>query len=520
MLRQGVKDFIGKYFDYSAAEAGKLTEAKIHVDEVASSVAAFYERIRNLVDYREEHLLRKHIIGRALHRRLFFKDGKSNIAEPLIREIIRSGHLPNDSIPENRIPEVQKIIERVLFLLSGLESLKLRSRNRKAVSEWITGITVSAIEETLDPPKKDEMTSELMFNIMKETISIKGDRISNQESYIHLMIAIEKALLKSDYYQIHYRLLKFIYPEWLALPLSELINFKDSMDRYIESRPAPYFLKLTERYNTVFYLLSRLVFRMGNGAETEALLTDESKLENTLKADYQKLYTEGKSRLARLAILSIISFFFSKIVIALAVEIPIDRYITHNFSVSTTILSIVFPPILMFLIILSMRLPSKNNFNLILKEIKSVIYEENKKEYLVSIPVRKPNAVMVYLFYFLSFSFSAYIISVSLLALNFSVMNIIIFSIFTSLVIATGIKIGNRAKEISLEESKGSAASFILDLLVVPFAELGKWVMKGLSKVNVLVAIMDLIVELPFQVFVEFLESFRNLIVGKKEEIK
>ncbi len=520
MLRQGVKDFIDKYFDCSATEAGKLTEAKIHVDEVASSVAAFYERIRNLVDYREEHLLRKHIIGRALRRRLFFKDSKSNIAEPLIREIIRSGHLPNDSIPESRIPEVQKIVERTLFLLSSLGVAKLRSRNRKIVSEWIIGITVSAIEETLDPPKKDEMTSELMFNLMKETISIKGERISNQESYIHLMIAIEKALLKSDYYQIHYRLLKFIYPEWLTLPLPELISFKDSIDRYIGSRTAPYFLKLVEHYNTVFYLLSRLVFGTENAAAAGALLIDEGKLESTLKKDYQKLYTEGKSRLARLAILSIISFFFSKIVIALAVEIPIDQYITHSFSASTTILSIIFPPFLMLLIVLSMRLPSKENFNLILKELKAVIYEESKKEYLVSIPIKKVNGIIIYLFYFLSFSVSAYIIYGSLSALNFSVMNIIIFSIFTSLVIATGIKINNRAKEISLEEPKGSALSFILDLLVVPFAELGKWVMKGLSKINVFVAIMDLIVELPFQVFVEFLESFRNFILGKKEEIK
>ena len=43
----------------------------IHVDEVASAVAAFYEKIRGVVDWREEHLMRRAAIERMLNEGCF-----------------------------------------------------------------------------------------------------------------------------------------------------------------------------------------------------------------------------------------------------------------------------------------------------------------------------------------------------------------------------------------------------------------------------------------------------------------
>ena len=43
--------------------------ANLHVDEVASKVASFYEKVRKIVDWREEHLMRRIAIKRILKRR-------------------------------------------------------------------------------------------------------------------------------------------------------------------------------------------------------------------------------------------------------------------------------------------------------------------------------------------------------------------------------------------------------------------------------------------------------------------
>ena len=43
----------------------------LHVDEVASKVAAFYEHVRTIVDWKEEHLMRRAAIIRKLKRKFF-----------------------------------------------------------------------------------------------------------------------------------------------------------------------------------------------------------------------------------------------------------------------------------------------------------------------------------------------------------------------------------------------------------------------------------------------------------------
>ena len=75
--------------------------ATIHVDEVASALAGFYEKIREVVEWREEQLMRRAAIERMIKRRLLVeKDGKE-ISYALVMELIRGGHFPNDKMPES-----------------------------------------------------------------------------------------------------------------------------------------------------------------------------------------------------------------------------------------------------------------------------------------------------------------------------------------------------------------------------------------------------------------------------------
>ena len=52
-----------------AQEPPQQGVSTIHVDEVAAKVAGFYEKIRGVIDWREEHLLRRGGIERILKRR-------------------------------------------------------------------------------------------------------------------------------------------------------------------------------------------------------------------------------------------------------------------------------------------------------------------------------------------------------------------------------------------------------------------------------------------------------------------
>src|SRR3989338_10071170 len=109
-LSKNVKNLIEQHKLWRQDIEPKSGDANISVDEVAARVASFYEKIRGVVDWREEHLLRKTAIERILKRRVFTKTPGEDFAEPFLEELVRGGHFPNESIPKRKIPEIQQIV--------------------------------------------------------------------------------------------------------------------------------------------------------------------------------------------------------------------------------------------------------------------------------------------------------------------------------------------------------------------------------------------------------------------------
>ena len=116
-LSQQTKKLISSYQAWFQSFQSKEGLDVINVDEVASKVAKFYEKMRGVTDWREEHLLRKTAIERALKRRLFLKRDGKEISEPLTHELIRGGHFPNDAIPESKILEISSFAFWIFYIL-------------------------------------------------------------------------------------------------------------------------------------------------------------------------------------------------------------------------------------------------------------------------------------------------------------------------------------------------------------------------------------------------------------------
>ncbi|HUZ92566.1 MAG TPA: hypothetical protein VNG29_01025 [Candidatus Paceibacterota bacterium] len=517
------EEFLGKYRAYLAErEAGEFKDApKIHVDEIASKVAAFYEKTRNIIDYREEHLLRKNTIERALRRRIFLKEINAKFAEPLVKELIRSGHLPNDSVPEAKIPEVQKIIDNLIYLL-GHDAFK-DEREKETVSRWLIAISGAAIEEELFPRDKERMLSDAMFAALKAGIVVRNAAPSEQEINIQLFIAIQRALFRPDNVQLEYRFLRFAYPEWgkmdaaaLEETARNLASLKTSLGHFFKYPLAPQFQRLANREKTVFLIFGDVM----TGASAASALADPDRLASETKFFYDRRYGKARAGLRKLAFLSVVSFLISKLLVAFAIEVPLDKYLSHSFSFVSVGVNILFPPLLMLMIVAYIRLPSSANYDLVAAEVAKLVRSDEPKKYVVAAPTKRGAATVtaVWLAYLVTLAAILYGLVKFLLWIYFSPASIVIFALFTSMVIATGVRVNNRAKEMSLEKEKASMWSFVLDLVIVPFMAIGRWTISGLSKFNVLVIVFNFLLELPLQLFVEFLENFRGFIRSKKEE--
>ena len=530
-LSQPTQKLIQKYQTWYQSLQPEEGIATVHVDEVASRVAAFYEKVRGVIDWREEHLLKRAAIERIIKRRLFLKKDGGEIAAPLVQELIRGGHFPNDAIPEEKIEEVKGLIDKYIFILENSpppppEKIKVQ------LYDWILGIAACEIEETLSPPLKEKALIEYMLDLMKERIEVKEGILviggmSEKEKNTQIYIAIQRALFKLDSPIISYNLLKQRYPQWKNLPQSQIEEIAKniysiwaSLEKDLNHPLAEKFYKICARYDTPYLIV-------GDILTTDLLKAKENLekpeiLENLIKDIYQKRLRRVKERIGRAAIYTTLSIFLTKMLLAFAIEIPFDKYVTGQFSYFTLGLNILIPPALMFILVLSIRQPSRQNLQKAIMEVMKIVYERERKDVYQIKSSPKRGIILstaLAIFYLAGFLISFGLIIWGLEKLNFSILSMIIFLIYISLISFAGVKIRQRAQELVIEEEKETVLRMLFDMFSLPIIQIGKWLSRQWTKYNVLVVLFNSLIDMPFQIFVEFLEQWRYFLKEKKEEI-
>ncbi len=126
---------------------------------------------------------------------------------------------------------------------------------------------------------------------------------------------------------------------------------------------------------------------------------------------------------------------------------------------------------------------------------------------------------IITIFYLLTFVITFGLIILGLQKLNFGILSIIIFLIFISLISFAGVKIRERSRELEVIEKKESFLMIFIDFFSLPIIRVGKWLSSQWAKYNIIIVLINFLIDLPFQSFVEFLEQWRAFLKEKKEEI-
>ena len=198
---------------YHKRDILKEEENKIEVEDITSRVTFVYEKLRNSVDFKEAHLLRRFAIERNLRRRLILETLKPHIAKGLIEDLIRSKYLPNNTIPERMILDVAQIIRRYGDLFVLLNDL-YQGKERKNYFDWIIGVMACELDMFLNPEDIEDSLIETMYSMVKNRVKFTGDEIKIREKNIQLYISIHKSLVKSDDTIISYHLFNLYFPDW------------------------------------------------------------------------------------------------------------------------------------------------------------------------------------------------------------------------------------------------------------------------------------------------------------------
>jgi len=537
-LSEDTKNLISQYRNWRQSLQPKKGVTTIHVDEIAARVAAFYEKIRIIVDWKEEHLMRRAMIIRKLKRRFLSIDlnnppKDNSMAESLILELIRGGHFPNDRIEEIKFETVQRIINKYVFILRNRPQTGT-PREKIQLYNWILEIAACEIEENLASSRKEIALINYMFDKMKKRIFLnegifKMGAFNEEEKNIQIYIAVQQALFKLDSPIISYNLIKYKYPdwnnpssEWLSEATKNIYNLWRVLEGHLSHPLGKKFYAICEKYDTPYLLLGDILSEE-NQEEALNKVSEPEVLESSIKKAYNKRLSTLKKRLYRAALYSTLSVLLGNIVSIFFVEYPLAKWLTGTFAPVTIVVDILGPTFLMFLLTTTIKLPSKNNLNVVIMETMKIVYKSDKTDtYEVKVPKKRTGIILssiIALIYavgaLVSFGFIVWIFELA----GFPPTSIMLNIMFVALITFAGLAIRKRGQELTVQEKSGGFFAFIFDVLSLPVAATGHWLSVKWKRYNAIAAFFNALIDMPFSIFVEFIEQWRFFLKERKEEI-
>ncbi|OGF28026.1 hypothetical protein A2331_02865 [Candidatus Falkowbacteria bacterium RIFOXYB2_FULL_34_18] len=514
---------------------------KIKVSELVSKMSFYYEKIRNMVDYEEEYLLRKNAIERILRRQIVI-EGKiteviskelniPEISKHLITELISAAYLPNNKIPESKINEISKIINKYLILkkyfLIEFKDLKINEKNE--IVKWIIALLASDIEENLGRSRVDLTVVDYMFELLAGGITLPKNSPYEDDRKIQIFIGIYRNFLKFDQGMMSHILFKYYNRGWSGCDeravesvAKNIIDLKDKIQEQINHPLAGQLNRIISRYTVFFSMLVDAIEENPEDVYT-SFKNDPKALDRSIKKVCKKKYGEVRKKLWRAAIRSIIYIFITKSVFAIALEVPANKWLGEELNAFSLLINIAFPAILLFFVVLFTKFPSDDNSVKVVSGIEGVIFLEKQEE--IKHKLRKPakrSAVLHTIFgliYAVTFFLSFGAIIWALDKINFSWVSMVIFLFFLAFVSFFSIRIRKGARELMVLESKEKFLTLLIDFFYVPIIEAGKWLSEKFSKINVFVFIMDVIIEAPFKIFITVAEEWTKYVRERKDEI-
>lgn len=499
--------------------------SKYQVSRTVSLLAAVYEKARNAVEFRAEHLIRRAAIERILKRRIILGGATNTMAENMIVELLWARYIDSSQVDDAKVEYVQKIIDKYLVIKFGVYQGKQQVNHISW--ETILGLLSSEIEEALVPAKKREALNNFFYQAILPNIRIP--EIDEKTRNIVTYIAVERAYAQSDDPLILFHLIKLLQPEWLEATsqtandhLKDLFNNITLIQQALKHKLSEPLLRYVRKHNPPFLLIRD--FLLEKAKQARSIVSQEQLLEESLSQLAEKRYKEIGAKIRRAVVRSIIYIFLTKMVFALALEVPVDLFITKKIDYLAIGINTLFPPLLLFVIAGFLKVPGADNTKHLIRNVKNILYsfETLKSEANVfhsKIVDRRPILTGIFsAFYVAAFIISFGFISYILTSLHFNIASQIIFIFFVTLVSFFAYRIRLSAKEYEVVQ-RGGLLSPVIDFFFIPILSVGRALSSEIAKLNVLMFIFDFILEAPLKVIFEFMEEWFRFIRTKKDEI-
>jgi len=499
----------------------------IDVSKAVSFFALTYEKFRNVIEFKDDHIIRRHAINRIIHRRLAFNPTLNDEAASIAKEIAWAGYYNKDKIPEQTVDQLQKIIDWYLTLKQEL----VKGEDWKQVSyysNFIRDLLVCQIEELFNEKESKLKNAFLIYfyHVYNPVVKIQG--LDKAHKDLLYYIANERVFLKSDEVYLRYHLFRLVFEHLLKIKPAEFVEYLPEykkafrfIDKNIAKTPNRKIKKMLRNLRPAFLILRELVLQKKD--RFQKIAKEEKKLKATVDSVCREKYELSQKKLARAGIRSVIYILLTKMVFIFILEYPVMRYLGESIDYMSLAINSLFPAFLMGLFVVFTGVPDSQNTERIYDRLKQVLYQ-NQLEPIVFKQKKERKrgllfSISFWLFYFATFLITFFLINLVLDWLGFHWISKLIFLFFVSAISFFGYRVRKIAKEYAIVE-KESIYTPVIDFFMMPLVSVGKWLSSEIARINFLLYFFDFIIEAPFKVLFEVIEEWIHFIRRRKEDIE
>ncbi len=519
------------------------------IDDLALSVGKFYEKIRKVIDWKEENALRRGAITRALKRNLvtqfygltktYTQEQNDNLAQVIVFELMRSGYFENKLINTKKVETVAQIIFKYAAVLQEINHQKAQAGKRKDAKEkikfqtWILQIASCELEACLAPNYRTESLADFMLDVLGKRIKLlPKEFISSVNQHKYLLIACWRALFEADDYLVAFKLIVNQYPQLL---INKTLTEENSFEAFFQAKKTiaaelghpdgRSFLRIANKYDAAFRLVGDINKKIActKVAEAQQLWLDKEKVSQLFGEIYDSRYKSLKKRLLRTALWSTLSILAANIFSVAAIEGPIAALLGYDFTWFSIFMDIFIPSVAMFLLVIVIRPPVAENKAALWQEVEKIVYpQKNEDIYEIRQRGKTINKALKFFFYLSTLTAGAvglFAMYKAFLLSGLPPTSIYLNVVYLTMVLFASLNIRHKATEITIYE-KSNLFDFILDIFSIPLARIGQWFSRKWKEYNIFSVFFSLLVDAPLSLFISFIEDWRDFLKEKKSEIR
>ncbi len=498
-------------------------EKTVSVNPLVAEIATWYEKFRTSMDYREDEVILRSTIERILKRRLAFGGNGQAVAAPLIRELVWARYFPDSTIVESQVTQVVDEID--LYLKLENEFHKRHRINRGKVNEWILHLLSSEIEHILKPNDPKDIMSNFIFGIFKNLVTIPDD--SDETKNIQVFIAVRRAYANDDIAFLRYHLFKQYFAKLTTNSIDKVAeHFPAALEQigYQFNYPLKDRIYSYVKNQSIPFLILDDVLRKHKG-KAFSVTSHEELLNAEVLAACSARYKAISGKVKRAIIRSVIFIFFTKAVFALFVEGTFERMLYGRILWSSIAINTMTPPVLMIIVGLLIKSPSRENSVKISRKINTVLYDETmllNKPLILKKKAASTNPLLWIVFAVLWLTTLVLSLGAIVFILNKLHVNPLsqaIFVFFLAIVSFVSFRINRTAHMYILKDKKDNFGSLVFDFFFMPVIQVGRRITLGISQINILLFMFDFIIETPFKGIFAFFEQWFSFLRTQREKL-